>query len=187
MPEAVEEALEAKEKDKSVALIIAVLALFLALTEAAGKNALHLSMEKNIEASNLYSFYQAKKIRQTIAETAAKGLKATGSGEAVTKQIEEFEATAARYEKDPKKPQDSLERLSEQAHEAEAERDHANHRLEHYELASGLVQIAIVLASASIITGMAALMWMSVGLGGIGILIMAVGYFHPGLIPFIGG
>jgi len=46
MPEATEEALEAKEKDRVVAVIIAVLALLLALAEAGAKNAQHSGFEK---------------------------------------------------------------------------------------------------------------------------------------------
>ena len=65
-------------------------------------------------------------------------------------------------------------------------RELANHRLEHYELGSGLTQIAIVLASASIITGIAVLMWLSVGLGAIGAILLAFGFFAPTVLGFIG-
>jgi len=47
MAEALEDAVESK--DKRVALVIAILALFLALSEAGGKNAEHRSTEQNIE------------------------------------------------------------------------------------------------------------------------------------------
>ena len=76
MPEPSEEAIEAKEKDRTVALIIAVLALLLALAEAGSKQAQHLSIEKNIEASDLFNFYQAKRIRETVVTTAARTVEA---------------------------------------------------------------------------------------------------------------
>ena len=76
MPEAAESAVEAKEKDRAVALVIAILALLLALSEAGAKRAQHLSTEKNIEASDLYNFYQAKQIRSTVVETASETLEA---------------------------------------------------------------------------------------------------------------
>ena len=69
MDEAANSAVEAKEKDRTVALIIAILALLLALAEAGAKRAQHLSTEMNIEASDLFNFYQAKKIRSTVVET----------------------------------------------------------------------------------------------------------------------
>ena len=122
MPEAAESAVEAKEKDRTVALIIAILALLLALSEAGAKKAQHLSTEMNIEASDLFNFYQAKKIRSTVTETAAKALEAQKSAvadakaeDAFAKQITDFQATAARYETDAKNPRDSLDAIQERA------------------------------------------------------------------------
>jgi hypothetical protein len=192
MSEATESAVEAKEKDRTVALIIAVLALLLALAEAGAKNAQHLSTEKNIESSDLYNFYQAKKIRSTIAETAAELLEAQKTAlndpkaqGAFEKQIGDFKATVARFERDPKKPEDSLDAIQDRANEAVERREMANRRLAHYELGSGLTQIAIVLSSAAIITGIAALIWFSVALGVIGALLMAFGFLAPTVLPFI--
>jgi hypothetical protein len=193
MSEAAETAVEAKERDRSVALIIAILALMLALAEAGAKKSQHLSTEKNIEASDLFNFYQAKRIRSTVAETAAQTLEAQKTAltdpkmqEAFEKQIGDFKATVARYEKDPKKPEDSLDAIQERAKAAAEERELANHRLGHYELGSGLTQIAIVLASAAIITGISFLIWLSVGLGVIGAALLALGTFAPTLLGFLG-
>ena len=116
MAEATESAVEAVEKDRTVALIIAILALLLALSEAGAKSAEHLSTEKNIESSDLYNFYQAKRIRSTVVETAAAMLEAQKTAladpkaqEAFEKQIGDCKATVARFEKDPKNPEDSLD------------------------------------------------------------------------------
>jgi hypothetical protein len=193
MPEAAESAVEAKEKDRTVALIIAILALVLALAEAGAKRAQHLSIEKNVEASDLYNFYQAKKIRSTIAETASSTLEAQKSGladekaqEALDRQIGNFKAVVERLNKDPKKPENNLDALQERADAAVEARELANRRLDHYELGSGLAQIAIVLASAAIITGISALIWLSVGLGGLGAVLVAFGFFSPTTLTFIG-
>jgi hypothetical protein len=99
--------------------------------------------------------------------------------EAMDKQIEVWKGTVTRLEKDPKTPQDSMEAILERAKAASEGRELSNHRLEHYELSSGLLQIAIVLASAAIITGIAALIWLSVGLGVIGAALMAFGFLAP--------
>jgi Domain of unknown function (DUF4337) len=193
MSEATDSAVEAKEKSQAVALIIAVLALLLALAEAGAKNAQHRSTESNIEASDLFNFYQAKRIRSTVAETAAQMLEAqkravtdAKAQDAFEKQIAAFKATVKRYEKDPKTPEDSLDALQERAREAVERRELANHRLEHYEFGSGLAQIAIVLASAAIITGITALVWFSVGLGLIGAALVAFGFLAPTVLPLMG-
>ena len=191
MAEPLEDAVEAE--DKRVALVIAILALFLALAEAGAKNAEHRSTEQNIEASDLFNFYQAKKIRSTVAETAAQTLEAERAAvtdpkaqEAMEKQIADWKATIARFEKDTKNPQDSLEAIQERAKEAAEGRERSNHKLEHFEYASGALQIAIVLASAGIITGMTILAWIAVGLGGLGAILMALGYFAPTALAFLG-
>ena len=193
MSEATESAIEEKEKDRTVALIIAIFALFLALAEAGAKKAQHLSTEKNIEASDLFNFYQAKKVRSTIAETAAGMLEAEKTAladpkaqEAFEKRIGDFKSAVAQFEHDPKKPEDSLEAIQDRAKEAVEARELANRRLEHYELGSGLFQIAIVLASAAIITGIATLMWLSVALGVVGAVLAAFGFFAPTVLSFIG-
>jgi Domain of unknown function (DUF4337) len=192
MSEAADSAVEAKEKNQAIALLIAILALLLALAEAGAKNAQHLSTEKNIEASDLFNFYQAKRIRSTVVETAAATLEAQKAAvsdpkaqDAFEKQIGEFKAAVARFEKDPKKPEDSMDAIQDRANEAAEGRELANRRLGHYELGSGLIQIAIVLASAAIITGIAALIWLSVGLGVIGAVLIAFGFLAPTALPFI--
>jgi membrane protein implicated in regulation of membrane protease activity len=41
------------------------------------------------------------------------------------------------------------------------------------------VQIAIVLASAEIITGVAALLWIAYALGAVGVVFSLIGFFWP--------
>ena len=188
MAEPLEDAVEAK--DKRVALIIAILALFLALSEAGGKNAEHRSTEKNIEASDDYNFYQAKKIRTTLLEADSQRAEVDRAvatdpkvQDALDKQIAAWKATKMRLETE--KP-DGMEQIQERAKQAVEERELSNRRLEHYEYASGLLQIAIVLASAAIITGIGLLAFGAIGLGVIGAVLMALGYFAPTLLPFAG-
>ena len=57
--------------NKRIALLIALLALMLAFSEIGGKNAEQEAVAKNIEASNLWAFFQAKTIRGTTVRTAA--------------------------------------------------------------------------------------------------------------------
>src|SRR5262245_61766330 len=61
--------------NKKVALLIAVIALFLAFSETLGKSAQTAALSYNVEASNLWAFYQAKTIRQTAIQAATELLK----------------------------------------------------------------------------------------------------------------
>jgi hypothetical protein len=175
----------ASSENKKIALLIAVIALFLALSETLGKSAQTESIAKNVEASNLWAFFQAKSIRRTVVQTAADqaklGLGVTGDDAAkaaAQKQIEEWQKTAARYRSEPETGE-GTEQLSERAKHAEHERDLATAKYHHFELASGAFQIAIVLASAAIITGMMALTWIAGLLMLAGLGVSALGLLAP--------
>jgi len=62
-------------ENKKIALLIAVIALCLALSETLGKGAQTETISKNVEASNLWAFFQAKSIRRTVVQTAAEQTK----------------------------------------------------------------------------------------------------------------
>ena len=71
--------------DKSVAVLIAVLAAGLAICEAAGKSAQTAVLHHQIEASTLWSFFQAKTIRRTAMIVGSDRLKLdleAGAGDA---------------------------------------------------------------------------------------------------------
>jgi len=180
-----EHAEHASGSNKNIALLIAVIALFLALSETLGKGAQTESISKNVEASNLWAFFQAKSIRRTTVQTAAEqgklSLGAAGDDAtkaAVQKQIDDWQKTAARYRSEPETGEGS-EQLSERAKHAEHERDLAMAKYHHFEVASAAFQIGIVLASATIITGMIALAWISGLLALTGLVFTAIGLFAP--------
>ena len=183
-----EHAEHASGSNKKIALLIAVLALFLAISETLGKGAQTEAISKNVEAANLWAFFQAKSVRRTVVVTAAEQGKLTlGSTTddavkaAVQKQIDDWMKTAARYRSEPETGE-GTEQLAEKAKHAEHERDEATAKYHHFELASAAFQIGIVLASATIITGILALAWISGGLTLVGIAMMLLGLFQPHLL-----
>ena len=171
--------------NKKIALLIAVIALFLAFSETLGKSAQTMGIELNIKASDTWNFFQAKTIRQTSLRTAAEamtlqldGLAEPTAKAAMTKQIDAWRATAARYESDPK-DKDGRRELMAQAKQYELDRDTAMARYHNYEFGSAAFQIGIVLASAAVITGMILLVYASIGVALIGIMFSAMGLFAP--------
>jgi hypothetical protein len=186
--EQADQAKEASHENRNIALLIAIIALCLALSETLGKGAQTETIAKNVEASNLWAFFQAKSIRRTTVQTAAEqaklGLGTAGDDAAkaaVQKQIDEWQKTAARYRSEPE-TKEGTEQLSERAKVAEEERALAEAKYHHYELASAAFQIGIVLASATIITGILALAWISGLLTLVGITFTALGIFMPHLL-----
>jgi len=183
-----EHAEHASVENKKIALLIAVLALFLAISETLGKGAQTEAISKNVEAANLWAFFQAKSIRRTVVQTAAEQGKltlGTASDEAtkaaVQKQIEDWQKTAARYRSEPETGE-GTEQLAEKAKHAEHERDEATAKYHHFELGSAAFQIGIVLASATIITGIVALAYVGGILTLAGIVMTGLGLWWPHLL-----
>jgi hypothetical protein len=177
--------------NKKIALLISVLALFLAFSETLGKSAQTAAIADNIKASDTWNFFQAKTIRQTGLRIAADALNAQlpaipndDSKAAMAKQIETWRATATRYESDPKE-QDGRKELRALAERYEHDRDIRLARYHQYEFASAALQIGIVLASAEVITGMVVLGWLSGLVGLLGLAFMGLGLWAPHALDFL--
>jgi uncharacterized protein DUF4337 len=177
--------------NKRIALLIAVLALFLSFSETLGKSAQTEAIDANVKSSDTWAFYQAKDVRKTVVSAAADETSLLAAGltdpvakAAIDKQIDIWRQTAARYESDPK-TREGRKELAERAKEEELSRDLAMARYHHYELASAAFQIGIVLASAAVITGMVALAWFAGGLGVVGLVLLSLGLFAPHAVPLI--
>jgi hypothetical protein len=171
--------------NKRIALLIAVIALCLAFSETLGKSAQTAALSDNVEASNLWAFFQAKTIRITTLRTAMDSRKIDADAatdpalkETLTKQIERWNATAGRYE-DEAEPPEGRKQLMARAKQAEHRRDTALAKYHHYEVASAAFQIGIVLASATVITGMMALTYLAGGLALAGLAFMGIALFAP--------
>jgi hypothetical protein len=171
--------------NKRVALLIAVIALFLAFSETLGKSAQTAALNYQIDASNLWNFFQAKNIRRTTTIIASEAMKVELAAitdearkAALAKQVDAWTKTAARYRSEPDVREGTVE-LMQRARDQEHLRDTALARYHHYEVASAAFQIGIVLASATVITGMVALTFLAGGLGILGIGFMAIGLWAP--------
>lgn len=173
--------------NKNVALLIAVLALFLAVAETMAKGAQTEALSQNIEASNLWAFFQAKTVRQTAVRTASETVALEpvptdpALAEAREKRLAGWDATVRRWESEPE-TQEGRRELASKAKTAEGKRDLYFAKYHHYEVASAAFQIAIVLASATVITGAVWLTWLAGGLGLVGIAFAGIGLFAPHVI-----
>jgi hypothetical protein len=186
--EQADQAKEASVENRRIALLIAIIALCLALSETLGKGAQTESISKNVAASNLWAFFQAKSIRRTVVQTASEQAKLSSTAAAddaakaaLQKQIDDWQKAATRYRSEPETGE-GTEQLAERAKHAEEERDLAEAKYHHFELASAAFQIGIVLASATIITGIVVLAWISGLLTLAGIAFTALGIFMPHLL-----
>ncbi len=180
---------DSQNQNKRIALVISVLALCLAFSETLGKSAQTSALNFQIEASNLWNFFQAKNIRRTatiVATEQAKIELVTTTDQArkaaLAKQVDEWTKTAARYRSEPEaadgKGEGTVE-LMRRAKEMEHERDIALNKYHYFEFASAALQIGIVLCSAAVITGIILLVYIAGGLGILGLVFTAMALFFP--------
>jgi hypothetical protein len=182
---------EASKSNRGVALLIAILALLLAFSELGGTNADNEAIELNVEASNLWSFYQAKTIRRTSILTAAEDMEIRLLGvtepairQAMEKRIGDWKKNAARYESEPETGEGRQE-LMARAKAAEGSREIQKAKGDLFDISSAMLQIGIVLASATIITGAIGLAWIACGLGLVGTVLMILSVTSPMLLGTI--
>ncbi|MBF0097615.1 MAG: DUF4337 domain-containing protein [Magnetococcales bacterium] len=171
-----------------VAIMISVLACLLALVETGANGSQSSQIAHNIEASDLWAFYQAKTIRKTTMETVAELMEASKPAnlstdqEAVwSKRIADWRNTAARYESEPDKGEGRKE-LRARAIAAQKIRDKAAAAHHMFEYGAAALQIAIVMASASVVTGTVMLVWGAGFLGVVGVAFGLLGWLAPTLI-----
>jgi hypothetical protein len=155
-----------ESKVKPTAIIIGVMAAALALTEFAAKDAQTSYLTNHIAASDTWAQYQAKSVRRAVLSSEADVLESqsgASSNPILQKHIADARANAERMRSEA--GADGMEQLSKKAEEQEHLRDHAEHRSQVLEIASGGLQIAIVLASISVVVNLPLFVIVSVVLG----------------------
>ena len=167
------------------ALMVSIFAMVLAVSNIGSSNASGEATEQNILASNVYSFFQAKNIRQTQFKLSADNLeislanqdKLTPAAKAVVeKKIEAYKKTIERYESEPETGEGKKELLLK-AKEHEKRRDKALLKDPWFDYAEGLLQVSIVLASVAIVTSTPVLLIGSMTLGVVGSIATLNGYY----------
>ena len=160
---------EAQIKDKA-GWVITVLAALLAINTYIAGGLSSKVLNNTIKANDTWAFFQAKSIKQTLAEQSLDD--ATYRKDTV--KMEKLQAKIDRYESDPKTGEGKKE-LMAKARALEAERDAIRKQTPWLTFAGSAFQIAIVLLSASILAVAPALYVGSIWVGGIAALLMSQG------------
>ena len=159
---------EALIKDKAGWVIVVFAALLAINTYMGGSNSSKV-LNNTIDANNTWAFYQAKSIKQTLAEGQLENAKDP-------KKIRELAAKIERYESDPKTGEGKKE-LMAKARKLEEERAVAKQRSPWYTYAGSLLQIAIVLLTASILSVKNELYRASLFVGSFAVILMSQAVF----------
>ena len=158
---------EAQIKDKA-GWVITVLAAMLAINTLMGGANSSRILNNTIDANNTWAFYQAKSIKQTLAEMAYEDAVRVGD----RKKAADLQAKIDRYESDPKTGEGKRE-LMAKARGLEASRAEAKHRSPWYTYAGSLFQIAIVLLTASILAVSNRMYRASIAVGAVAMILLS--------------
>jgi hypothetical protein len=196
-----DEAAELMDKDREsdrfkqrAAMAIAVFAMVLAICGLGGSNAGKEAVNNNVFASNFFSFYQAKSVRQTALALAADQVELAwlnepalpeASKQVLRAKLDQYRKTVARYESEPETREGKKELLA-RAREHEQKRDLALKQDPYFDYAGALLQIAIVLISVAIISGVTWLAFFGGAVGLIGTLLTVNGFYLLVEIPGLG-
>lgn len=152
-------------KQSRIPLFIAAMAALLSVASLADDETDKVAMSAHIEAANKFSYFQGKNIRKTESEIAAQlfaKLNAPDLAERWQKKADRYDREKADILKD--------------AREQQKIRDQALRQGDYYKVGVTLLQIAIVMASASLVFGGGLLFGISLFLTIISVVYTVNGY-----------
>lgn len=183
---------EIKEKtfEKRVALTTAIFAVVLAIAALGGNKTMKEMLLAQQQASDQWAFYQARSIREhqyraqklrLEADLAERGTAMKPDGR------QRFEALLAKFAEEEKRYNAGKQEVEREARALERERDVSRTRNPYFEFAEVLLQIAIVMASISILSGSRPVFFISLVVASVGVLLTLNGYTLLVTLPFLHG
>jgi hypothetical protein len=160
-----------------IAIFTAVLATIGAVVSFLGghtqNEALYYKNEavlKKTEASNQWNYYQAKSMKQNLAEFAS----ALASDPA---RVDFYKSEAKRYSEEKKEIQKEAEKLEKESLGFNKKAEDALHPHEKLAVSMTLLQIAIALASITVLTKKSWLLWGAAGSALAGVVLGVVAWY----------
>ncbi|WP_419804113.1 DUF4337 domain-containing protein [Terriglobus sp.] len=155
----------------AVSFSISVLAVLVALVTVLSHRAHTAAVLNQARASDEWGLYQAKKIRQSSINTTVDLLNVLKPGDAAAKaRIAEYKQHTAKWDADLLASEHRARELEEQV---ETEEHHASR----YDAGEALLQIAVVLASITLLTHQRIYWFVALSIGGVGVIFAALGFF----------
>ncbi len=185
-PDEIEEQ-RSKAFTRRTALVTAVYAVFLAIVSLGGNNASkELSLSQQ-QASDQWAFYQSKAMREHLYHLEALRQEAdlAERGSSMAPEVRQRrEAFLGEMRKEEARYGSEKNEIEEKARDLERERDLFRRKDPYFDFGEVLLQVAIVLASMSILTGARPIFWTSVIAAVTGALLGLDGFLLFVRLPF---
>jgi Domain of unknown function (DUF4337) len=175
---------ETSKLKSKAALIISIFAAIYSFDAFIGNTLNSRILNETIHINDVYSFYQAKSIKQSLYQMAAddvemvledKTINVTAR-EQLNQRLAKYNAAIARYESDPVSGEGKRELLAS-AKKIESDRDRAKKQAPWIGIAGSVMQISIVLLTASILSTGMLMFWAGLAAQAAALALMAQGLF----------
>jgi hypothetical protein len=166
----------------AVAVTIAILATFMGICKVKDDNIVQAMQQAQADKLDHWAFYQARNIRQEVAQSTAIQLRLARPDHSDAKQAA-YDQAIAQYEKTAAEQSTKKAELKGQAEQDQKNYDADNFRDDQFDLSDALLAIAIALLAVTALTRLWWLYWVSLIPTGFGVLMGLAGLagwpIHP--------
>ena len=164
-----------------VAVSVALLAAFMAITKVKDDNIVQAMLQAKSDAVDTWSEYQSKRIKHHLLElgrdqTLALRAATPQAAAQLDEQVKHYESEVARYQGDETDLQDK-------AHGFEKQYDALNYRDDQFDLSDALLSVALAMLAVTALTRKRWLLWTSLVFGAFGFVMGLAGligwHIHP--------
>ena len=168
-----------------VAITVAVLATFMGICKVKDDNIVQGMQQAQADKLDHWAYYQARNIRQELAEAAATQLELARLGAAAA-HTDAFDAAITRYRARAQDQATKKEEMKAQAEQDLKTYDALNYRDDQFDLSDALIAIAIAMLAVTALTRLWPLFWASLIPTVFGVLMGLAGLLswpiHPDLL-----
>ena len=166
----------------AVAITVALLATFMGICKIKDDNICQAMQQAQADKIDHWSYYQARNVRQEIAEAAATQLRLQQPSQPATAQAG-YATAIARYDQLAKDQAQKKDEVKTQATADQANYDALNYRDDQFDLSDTLIALAISLLALTSLTHKRWLYWIAMVPTALGVLMGLAGllgwHIHP--------
>ena len=188
--QAVEAAQRSTRLNAAVAVTVAVLATFMGICKVKDDNIVQAMQQAQADKIDHWSYYQARNLRQEIAEVAALQFELARPAAAGASSAAAYDQAVTRYRQLGEDQARKKEELKAQAEADQRRYDELNYRDDQFDLSDALIAIAIAMLAVTALTQLWPLYFAALLPTGFGVLMGLAGLagwpLHPdGLIRLL--
>jgi hypothetical protein len=156
-----------------ISLTMSILAVLVAVATLFGHRAHTEELLLQAQATDQWAFYQAKNIRLHEMQVVVDQL-----GVFTVQDKEKTELLREKYQKEVERYSNDKDSISEKAKEQERERDLLRARADRFDAGEGILEIALVICSLTLLTDKRFFWYAAMLIGALGIVVSIAGFLH---------